>query len=112
MVHPGIFGSEPPVGVSVTLVPGRNVHLHTCPLFRQLTPLGDDVTNATPEVLGSCTTMFRATPFDLLKLAVTERFAFTLVVHVGAVPVHAPPQPVKLLPGAALAVSVTEVKPG
>jgi hypothetical protein len=41
------------------------------------------------------------------NVAVTDFAAFMVTVHV-AVPVHAPLQPVKLEPAAAVAVSVTE----
>jgi hypothetical protein len=42
-----------------------------------------------------------------VNIAVTDFAAFMVTVHV-AVPVHAPLQPVKLEPAAAVAVSVTE----
>lgn len=45
----------------------------------------------------------------LLKLAVTLLAAVIVSVQMVAVPVHAPPQPVKLLPVAGVAVSVTAV---
>jgi len=44
-----------------------------------------------------------------LKAAVTARAALIVVVQVSAVPVHAPDQPVKVVPVAGLAVRVTAV---
>ena len=45
----------------------------------------------------------------LLKMACTEALAPIVRLHTGAVPLQAPPQPTKLLPAGAVAVSVTAV---
>ena len=45
----------------------------------------------------------------LLKMACTEALAPIVRLHTGTVPLQAPPQPTKLLPAGAVAVSVTAV---
>jgi hypothetical protein len=47
-----------------------------------------------------------------VNVAVTALVLVIVTVHVGAVPAHAPPQPLKVAPAAGVAVSVTEAPDG
>jgi hypothetical protein len=89
--------------VSVTLLPLAYVSVQSAP---QSIPLGDEVTVPLP--VPALPTVSANPPPTVLKVAVTLRAAVMLTVQ-GPVPVHAPDQPAKTDPPAAVAVKLTLV---
>jgi hypothetical protein len=87
------------VGVRTTFVPLLKVALHVDP---QLIPLGVDVTEPLP--LAATVSGYVSS----VKVAVAVFSVFMVTTQL-PVPVHAPLQPVKVDPAAAVAVSVTAV---
>jgi hypothetical protein len=73
----------------------------------QLMPGGIEVTVPVP--VPARVTVTTLVVVDALNVAVTERAADMLTLHVDAVPVQAPPQPANVEPAAGDAVSVTVV---
>src|SRR6266545_1229276 len=89
------------VAVSVTTVPCTNCAEHVAP---QLIPTGELVT--VPEPAPAFVTV--SVWLTSAKVAVTAR-SWSIVTVQAPVPLQAPPQPLKLEPVAAVAVSVTTV---
>lgn len=100
-VHPAKVDPCAGVAVRVTCVPESKGALQVVP---QLMPAGELVTVPDP-VPASVTVNATALRENV---AVTEVLAFNVMIQ-GAVPVHAPPQPVKVDPDTGVAVNVTWV---
>jgi hypothetical protein len=99
--QPPKVAALPGVAVSVTVVPELKVALHVVPPLPQL--IEAPVTRPGPETETLSGNVPAAPP---LKLAVTDFDASNVTVHVIAVPVHAPLQPVKVAPPVGVAVRV------
>jgi hypothetical protein len=94
---------EPDFGLAVSVIdfPLAYLALH---VFPQLIP--DGLLVIVPEPLPASFTHSSNSVVALVKVAVTDVFAFTVSVH-AAVPLQAPDQPIKLEPDLETAVSVT-----
>jgi hypothetical protein len=86
--------------LSMTMTPELNIELHVAPQF---TPAGDEVTVPLP-----VPAFATVTANELIANVAVADLAWSMVtMHVGIVPVQAPPQPVNELVAEAPAVRVT-----